>query len=138
MCKDAMFARVDRALQSFENVWMPEKQTYSIEKAIRNAKRKNKISDEKSPLLAYAGLVDHITPDDLKKKYDEQNIKYAEKLVKFEREYAARVKQAINELSGLVEEEELQELENYRVRVYPPDLVYDLEYWGKKIKEKSL
>lgn len=128
-----IFARLERALKAFEDVWLPENQTgYRMVLAKRNAARKNKKADEAAPLLASAGLVEHITGEHLKERYDERNQDYAEHLVESERKWAEKARRRVMAVANQVSVEALLEMEAYRVRTYPPIVAYDLEYWKKQ------
>jgi hypothetical protein len=46
--------------------------------------------DEAAPLFAHAGLVKHVTPAELKKKYDISNWYYAKQIIESENKFAEK------------------------------------------------
>ncbi len=111
---------------------------YPIDKAIKNAKRLNKKREKESPLLAFSGQLDQITPEDLKKRYDKSNKNYCVKHIQGVNDRAAAASQLVKQVSKVLDDEiELARLNHYRVNTYPDDVVYDLEYWKKFIDRKD-
>jgi hypothetical protein len=111
---------------------------YPLDKAIKNAKRLNKKREKESPLLAFAGQLDQIIPEDLKKRYDISNKNYCEKHIHGVNDRAAKASMLVKQVSILLNDEiELARLNLYRVHTYPDDLVYDLEYWNKVLNRKD-
>lgn len=131
---DDILDRIEATRKFYNAPWEGDV-SYSLEKAERNAKRKNKKADGAAPLFAFAGLVNHITPEELKRKYDISNQAYAKQLTESENGFAEEASKLVREVAKLVSEDELLELENYRVRVYSNDVVYDCEFWRKKLGE---
>lgn len=127
---DDILARIERNRKAENEPWEGD-QSYSMEKAEKNVIRKNRKADAAAPLLAYVGLVEHQTPEELKAKYDRNNVIYAKQITSCTNEMAERAKEMIRMVSKFKTEEELLELEAYRVRVYPLRIEYDLEYWKR-------
>ena len=103
--------------------------------AERRARKLNKQAVEAAPLFAYAGMVELVTPEQVRTNLDHRNVAYAQRMIDSTNAMAARAKELIFELSNLQPDSWLEEMEAYRVRVLPPSLEYDCDYWSKKLKE---
>ena len=101
------------------------------------ARRVNKKAREASPLFAHAGMIDEITPEAIKARYDRNNAAYAKKIVEAINKQAIDASALLCTIINYVSNRELGDLEDFRVKVYPPSLVYDLDYWVKVLKERS-
>ena len=125
---DATLARA-KELYAFEE--------YPMHLAERNAARKNNKADEAAPLLAAAGMVEHITAEKLKEDYDRMNRRYCQRRFENAQEWDARVRGMVRKIGEMVDTETLAAWEEYRVRVYPGEIEYDLEFWRKKMEEAN-
>lgn len=122
--------RIDHTASVQKAIWrgnMP----YSIERAAKSAARINTKRKSEAPLFASAGLVDVISPEELKEKYENSNYQYSKKWIAAIEEERVKANNLILELINFYPDSWFTEKEEYRVRTFPEDIVYDLGYWKK-------
>jgi hypothetical protein len=129
-----IFDRIDNQLKECEELWGTP-QPYSMKNAQRNAACKNRKADAAAPLLAHAGLVEHISAEQLKEKVDVSNERYFNQILNCDCYLAQEAKRMATKLSKLISENELADLEAYRVRNYPLALEYDADFFHRKLNE---
>ena len=110
---------------------------YKPHLAERTARRVNKKAREAAPLFAHAGMVEQVTPEQIKAKYDRNHAAYARHIVEAVNRQAAEAIVLLAEVSNYLSDDQLAECEAYRVRVYPRSIVYDLDYWNKVLQERD-
>ena len=116
---DRILTRIETQRKNEIRPWT-EQTSYAQHLAERTARRINKKAREASPLFAHAGMIDEITPEAIKARYDRNNAAYAKKIVEAINKQAIDTSALLCTIVNYVSNRELGDLEDFRVKVYPP------------------
>jgi len=116
-------------------VWS-DPEPYALVNAERAAKRINQKTRQAAPLLAYAGMVEAVTAEQLQRDRDISNQRYCQHIRDHIYKNCEKAKKLVMEASRHFPDDVLMQHEAYRVKTYPHELEYDLEYWTKIIKKE--
>ena len=109
--------------------------SYPMRLAVKTAVRLNKKEANKYPLFESAGILEKTTPEQVEEKYSRHNVEFAKQMIDMWNRNAQDASNLVRQVAALVTEENLKELEAYRVRVFPHAAEYDLSYWKKQLPE---
>ena len=130
----SIIARIHTRRQEDQFMWS-RSAVVTDQTAERRARKLNKKAVEAAPLFAHAGMVEKVTPEQVKAKLYRQVYNYADKQYHYIESLAAHAVSLVLSVANYTTEEQVDEFEAYRVRVYPPSLEYDCDYWNRKLKE---
>ena len=125
--------RIEKQRKAEVDLWRPAPVT---DKTVeRRVKKLNKKAVEAAPLFAYAGMVELVTSEQVEENLNQRNDAYCKQMIASSNAMAECAVMLLFELSNLQPDSWLAEMEAYRVRVLPPSLEYDCDFWRKKLKE---
>jgi len=132
---DMAFERIEKTKQYQISIWR-EMHPYLLKNAKRAAEKLNQKEREEVPLLAAAGLVVQVSPEELQLKRNESNMRYAKRQIDHIQKVSEQARELVKTVYELIGEERFINFEFHRMKTYPEDLVYDLEFWKKIIKKE--
>ncbi len=129
----AILDRIEKQRKAEVGVWVSVPVTdKSVERHVRKL---NKKAVEAAPLFAHAGMVELVTPEQVEENLNQRNDAYCKQMIASSNTMAECAVMLVFELSNLQPDSWLEEMEAYRVRVLPPSLKYDCDFWRKRLKE---
>jgi len=106
---------------------------YTLERAERVAARRNQRERDKYPLLALIGDVRVVTAEQVKRSADA----WRQRQIDLDREFERQATEYRQRCCEILDAAEIERMDAYCKRVYPPDATYRLEYWRKQLERLS-